>query len=166
MVTGSSMASKTKSLQSDQVEPTQNPNNLSLQATVVSVFTKFIGNDTKITYAMLKTEKETLYAAWRNSYFARDIMVHRKYTFSGAVTQTPKATYLTDPTFIDVPIINKYFDLTLAPPSQEKRTSHAKKIAFTLVGFAVLAGFLTIAFNSSYVEQQLANRNIVGTVIE
>jgi RecG-like helicase len=93
----------------------------STQATVVSVCTKIIDADTKITYAKLKSDTETLYAAWRNSYFARDIMVHRKYTFSGKAKKTNNMTVFNNPTIIELPLVGKYFDFALAPPGQSPR---------------------------------------------
>lgn len=158
------MAVKTKNPHSQSSsypgEPESNPENRSLQATVVSVFTKFIDKDTNITYALLRAEKETLYAAWRNSYFARDIMVHRKYTFSGKVKHSKNTTYFTEPTFIDVPVINKYFEFALIAPGDKNRPkSPAAKMAIGLVATAVLAGALTVFFNSNTLEQALAGRN-------
>lgn len=124
------MAQKTKTDNQETDDNTQ-----SLQATVVSVFTKIIDADTKVTYALLRREKEHIYAAWQNSYFARDIMVHRKYTFSGRVKQGASVSYMSDPIFTDLPIVHKYFDFGLTPPST---ASVARTIRTCLIAVLLL----------------------------
>jgi hypothetical protein len=168
VIVQATMASKTKTtIQENHTQPLPHPEATSLQATVVSMFTKIIDADTKITYALLKSETEQFYAAWRNSYFARDIMVHRKYNFSGKMMHTKKMTYLADPLFTDVPVVSRYFEFALAPPRNQKQPrSPTAKVALGLLAFAIFAGLSTVVLNSSYVENKIAGRKIVVSVIE
>lgn len=136
------------------------------EATVESVVVRSAADGSAITYATLRSDSKTLYAAWKNSYFARDIAVHRKYHFTGAIKRTSKLQYMADPIFSDVPVVSKYFDFSLLRPGEQQPRSGAYMTMLVLLVMAVPAVALTLVFNSAYMEQKLAQQTPQVSVTE
>ena len=145
---------------------TDTPRAQTFEATVESVVVRDMGNNTKVTFASLKSGGKTMYAAWKNSYFARDIAVHRKYNFTGAFTSTKRMTYMADPIFTDIPVVSKYLDFSLLKPGEHHSQQRWSMVTLVLLVIAIPAVALTVLFNSAYVEQRVAQRSIVSANIE
>ncbi len=133
-------------------------NRQSFEATVESVRVRTAADGSAVTVATLRSESKTLYAAWKNSYFARDIAVHRKYQFTGALKSSRRMQYLADPIFTDLPVVSKYFDFSLLKPGEHQPHSGMYITSLVLLLIAIPAVTLTVIFNSAFMEEQLVRR--------